>query len=293
MSRSIVILLVVVGCILLVVANVSLWITRDVLDSGRFGMLVAEGLQTDQSAEALSTLIVDHILENRPRVPSFVRRPAEEFISRLLQRPILGTVLEKAAQAADAVVTGGLAADISIDLEKVVPFVDTLLTTIAPELAEGFENAPETGPIKLLESGELPRIRQVAEILPWLWPLATIGAIVLYVLAYWRAQSRRDAALFIGLGVVITGFIALLFIPAIQLAVENNVANASVQVIVGEVMSVFTRDLFVQTVILIVIGLVILVTSRFVVNGNREAEVSEAEVSEAEVIENETESQDE
>lgn len=234
MSKSIVILLVVVGCILLIVANLSLWITRDVLDSGRFGMLVAEGLQSDQSAEALSALIVDHILENRPHVPSFVRAPAEEFISRLLQRPILGTVLEKTAQAADAVVTGGLAADISIDLEKVVPFVDTLLTTIAPELAEGFENAPETGPIKLLESGDLPKIAQVAKILPWLWPLSALGALALFALAYWRAQSRRDTALFIGLGVMITALIGLLLIPAIGLAIENNVANASIQVIVNE-----------------------------------------------------------
>ena len=54
MSKSLIILLVVVGCILLTVANNTLWITRDVLDSGRFGMLVPEGLQSDQSAEALS-----------------------------------------------------------------------------------------------------------------------------------------------------------------------------------------------------------------------------------------------
>ncbi|KPK13087.1 MAG: hypothetical protein AMJ56_03580 [Anaerolineae bacterium SG8_19] len=208
-------------------------------------------------------MIVDHILENRPRVPSFVRAPAEEFISRLLQRPILGVVLEKSAEAADAVVTGGAAAEISIDLEKVVPFVDTLLTTIAPELAEGFENASAPGPIKVIESGELPRIRQLAQILPWLWPLATLGAVAVYALAFWRTLNRRETALFIGLGVVITSLIALVFILAIGLAVENNISNASVQVIIGEVMAVFTRDLFIQSVILMIIGLVVIVAGRY------------------------------
>lgn len=53
MSKSIAILLVVVEYILLIVANLSLWITRDVLDSGRFGMLLTEGLESCQSAEAL------------------------------------------------------------------------------------------------------------------------------------------------------------------------------------------------------------------------------------------------
>ncbi len=263
MSKNLIILLVVVGCILLTVANLSLWITRDVLDSARFGMLVTEGLQSDQSVEALSSLIVDHILKNRPGVPSFVRAPAEEFISRLLQRPILGVVLEKSAEAADAVVTGGAAAEISIDLEKVVPFVDTLLTTLAPELAEGFGNASAPGPIKLIESGELPKIRQVAQILPWLWPLAALGAIAVYALAYWRTLNRRETALFISLGVMITGLIGLLFIPAIRLAVENKVGNASVQVIVGEVMAVFTRDLFIQTIILMIIGLAMMIASRY------------------------------
>jgi len=268
MSKSLVILLIVVGCILLSVANLSLWVTRDILDSARFGQLVTEGLQSDQATEALSTLIMDHILENRPRVPSFVRGPAEEFISGLLQRPILTPVLEKAAAAADAVVTGGLAAEISIDLEKVVPFVDTLVTTIAPELADGFKNAPETGPIKVLESGELPKIRQVAKILPWLWPLTALGAFAVFVLAYWRAQNRRDTSLFIGLGVVITGFIGLLFIPAIRLTVENNIVNASVQLIAGAAMAVFTRGFFIQTVILIVIGLVVIIASRYFLKGD-------------------------
>ena len=256
-------LLIVVGCILLTVANLSLWITRDILDSARFGQLVTEGLQSDQATEALSTLIMDHILDNRPKLPSFVRLPAEEFVSGLMQRPILTPLLEKAAAAVDTVVMGGLEDEISIDLESVIPFVVSLVTTIDPELADGFENVRESAPVKLLGPGELPKLRQAAKILPWLWPLTALGAFALYALAYWRAQNRRDTLLSIGLGVVITGLIGLLFIPAIRLTVENNVVNSSVRLIAGAVMAVFTRGYFIQTVILIVIGLVIIVASRY------------------------------
>lgn len=61
---------------------------------------------------------------------------------------------------------------------------------------------------------------------------------------------------------VITGFIGLMFIPAIRLTVENNVASSSGQLIVGAVMAVFTGGFFIQPVIPIIIGLVVIVASQ-------------------------------
>ncbi len=71
-------------------------------------------------------------------------------------------------------------------------YLAALQTTIDPELADGLENLRESASVKLLGSGELPKLRQAAKILPWLWPLTTLGAITLFALAYWRAQNRRD-----------------------------------------------------------------------------------------------------
>jgi hypothetical protein len=42
-----VILMIVLGCALIAVANISLWATRDVFSSERFGELVTEGPQSD------------------------------------------------------------------------------------------------------------------------------------------------------------------------------------------------------------------------------------------------------
>jgi len=263
MPKFLTTVLIVVGCILLTVANLSLWITRDVLDSERFGTLVAEGLQTDEATEGLSILIMDKVLENRPNVPGFVRQPAEEFVSRLLQRPILGSVLEKVAADADVLIMSGVGDAISLDLEKVVPFVVSLMTTIDPELAAEFEDTPAAEPIRLLASNELPKLNQVVKILPWLWPLAGLGALALFGLVYWRAQIRRDALLYVGLGVTITSFIGLLFISAMRLTVENDIVSPSVRLIVGEVMTVFTRELIVQTVLLLVIGVVVTIASQY------------------------------
>ena len=255
------------------------------LYSERFGALVAEGLQTDEATEGLSILIMDKVLENRPNVPGFVRQPAEEFVSRLLQRPILGSVLEKVAADADVLIMSGVGDAISLDLEKVVPFVVSLMTTIDPELAAEFEDAPAAEPIRLLASSELPKLNQVVKILPWLWPLAGLGALALFGLVYWRAQIRRDALLYVGLGVTITSFIGLLFISAMRLTVENDIVSPPVRLIVGEVMTVFTRELIVQTVLLLGIGVVVTIASQYMATDENAVEaVASVEVANEAVV---------
>ena len=64
------------------------------------------------------------------------------------------------------------------------------------------------------------------------------------------------------MGVAISGVFQVLFFPAIRLAVENNITDASVRVIVGEVVRVLLADFRIQTVVLIIIGLVVIGPSR-------------------------------
>lgn len=264
MSNKKVILLVAVGCVLLAIANVSMWATRDLFNSERFGDLVTEGLQSDEATEALAGLIVDQILANNPDIPAVVRIPAGEIVAALLQRPAFTTVLETAATAANVLMTTNLDDVVSIDLETVVPFVVGVVTAINPESAATLESVRESEPLKLLGPDELPRLKNAADILPWLWPLTAAGAIALFVGAYWWAAKRRDALTFIGLGVVITGVLALLFIPAMRQSAQTDTTNSSIRVIVGEVVGVFMSDFATQTLILIVIGLVVIGASRYI-----------------------------
>jgi hypothetical protein len=262
MSKRMVILVIVLGCALLAVANISLWATRDVFSSEHFGELVTEGLQSDQASRTLGGLIADQILANKPDLPVIAQVAAGEIAAWVLRRPVLAPVLEKAAATADLILTTSLDDAVSIDLEKAIPFVVGVVTAIDPELADSLGSVRDTGPLKLLGPDELPRLRQAAKIVPWLWPLSAFGAIVLFAAAYWSAQKRSEALVFIGSGVVITGVFQLLFFPAIRLAAENNITDSSVRVIVGEVVRVLLRDFQIQTILLIIIGLVVIGASR-------------------------------
>ena len=105
MSKGTVILLVVVGCILLAIANVALWATLDVFNADRFGDHVAEGLQSDASVEALAGPIVDRILVGYPDFPVVLQGPAEEIVAWMLQREVFTAVLKETAAVAHKAMT--------------------------------------------------------------------------------------------------------------------------------------------------------------------------------------------
>ncbi|UCC53702.1 MAG: hypothetical protein JSV68_06940 [Anaerolineaceae bacterium] len=107
-----------------------------------------------------------------------------------------------------------------------------------------------------MRTNELPDLSRAAKILPWPWPLAALGAIVLLSAAVRWAEKRREALRLAGLGAVFTGTICLAFIPAVRLSVENGVADPGVRVLVAEIVKALTRGLVVQSIILVLLGAV-------------------------------------
>jgi hypothetical protein len=262
-SRGWLTLLIVVGCILLVIANVSFWASFDLFNAERFGQLVAEGLLSARARAVLANEIVDQIMTDLPNVPEIVRVPAAEIIAALLQRPALTTVIEKLAAAANVVITTDVNDVVEIDLERVVPFFTGIAVAINPELADTVEAVQGSKVLTLLGPGELPRLRGAAKVAPWLWPLALPGAIGLFLMGLWWAENRRKVLKWIGWGVLVTAIIQMPFVMSARLAVENSVTNPNARVIVGEVIKVLTRGFLIQCLVLIVIGLILIVVSRY------------------------------
>jgi hypothetical protein len=67
-----------------------------------------------------------------------------------------------------------------------------------------------------------------------------------------------------GLGVLVVGILTLLLIPALQAPIRNNVTDPAMQTVVGQVLSVFTWGLAIQSLIVGLIGVLLIVVSRFV-----------------------------
>ncbi len=268
MSRAIVITLVVVGCILLIIANVALWASINVLNPDNFGRQVAAALQSDASSEAVAGAIVDRIIELYPDFPPLVRGPAEEVITWLLQRPAFNAVFRNVAAVANTVMTTGVQGVVGIDLSDVAPQVVGVVTAINPEagakVQAAIQQSRESGRLAIYESSLLPKLRGLANAVPWIWPLTGLAAIALFIAAYLGTADRRRTLAYIGIGVFIIGILSLLLSPALTAPVQNNVTNPSMRVVLGQVLSTLLWGLTVQSLILIAIGVVLFVVSFFI-----------------------------
>ena len=280
MSKSTIIILVIVGCLLLAVANVALWAALDVFNPTRFGERVAEGLQSDEATAALAGPIVDRIMENNPNLPPLVRVPAEEIVAWMLQRPAFTPVFKQTAAVANVVMTTSAQDVIGIELPNVGSYVVSVVSVLDPEAGANaqaaLESAQERGPLVIYESGAFPKLRQVSNVVPWLWPLAGLGAIALFAAAYLWAEKRADALRYIGVGIIITGGLELLLIPAIHAPVQNNVTDPVIRTVVVEVLSALTRGLAMQCLFLILIGLAAIVISHSLSREDDQAQASPA-----------------
>lgn len=272
MSKSTVITLVIIGCVLLAVANVALWATLDVFNPDRFGASVAEGLQSPEATAAMAGPIVDQLLADKPDLPLIVRGAAVEAVAWLLQRPVFAPVIEKTAAVASTAMTTSAQDVVGIDLADVASNVSSTVVGVISALDEeagakaeasldaALTASEESGRLAIYEQGRFPQLRMLSNLSPWLALLTGLGAIALFVVAYMRAQNQHEALKYTGVGIMVTaGLSFLLFAPVVQAAAQNNIANPTMQIVVGQVVSALMRRFAIQSLLLLFIGLGVLV----------------------------------
>jgi hypothetical protein len=267
MSKGNVITLVIIGCLLLAVANVALWATLDVFNPSRFGESVAEGLQSPEATAAMAGPIVDQLLAEYPDMPPLVRGAAEEIVALLLQRPLFTPVIKGTAAMASMAMTTSAEDVIGIDLGGIASNMgDTLVGAISSldeeagaKAQTALDNAQtaadEKGRLAIYEEGRFPKLRQLSNISPWLALIAGLGAIALFVVAAMQAQDRHAVLKYTGVGIMVTaGLTFLLFAPVLQAVAQNNIANPIMQIVVGQVVSALMRRFAIQSLLLLFIG---------------------------------------
>ncbi len=262
MSKRSVVLAIVAGCILLAVANVSLWATHTIFNPERFGALVTEGLQSDQATQAIAEEVVDHLLEDFPAVRGIAGPMAEELLAALLQRPLITPAIETVAAGANLVLTTDITDIIPLELQEIIPFVVGVVYAIDPDLVDQISAELSSSPLALLNPNELPNLRTASRVLPWLWPLAGLGAVGLFVAAIRYGPDRANSMIWTGTGIAITGGLMLLFVPAIRSASTGAITTSMGRIVVGEVVDALLRSYAIQDILLIVVGIAFYIEGR-------------------------------
>ena len=289
MSKTTIIILVIVGSLLLAVANVALWAALDVFSPDRFGAHVAEGLQSPEATAALAGPIVDRLMAEYPDLPPLARGLAEEVVAWLLQRPLFTPVLRETAALASAAMTTSAEDVVGIDLANAASNVSSTVIGVITALdAEAGANAQaaldaslsaseESGRLAIYEQGRFPKLRQLSNLAPWLALLTGLVAIALFVVVYTRAKDQHEALKYVGVGIMVTAVLAfLLFVPVVQNTAQNNIANPTMQIVVGQVVSVLLRGFAIQSLLLFFIGLTVILFNHAKAKQDEPAQASPA-----------------
>jgi hypothetical protein len=220
-----------------------------------------------------------------PEFPALLRGPAEEVVAWTLQRPAFTVVVRETAAVANTVMTTSAEDAVGIDLRGTVTNIgDTVvgvISTLDPEAGAraqtALESVEEGERLAIYESGRFPALRTFSNLAPWLALLAGAGAILLYVVANIGAQDRHQALQYTSIGIMATAVIGfLLFVPLVSGVAQNNIANPTMRIVVGEVVSALLRGYAVLSLLTFFIGLILLAVNHHVNAQSDQAEASPA-----------------
>jgi hypothetical protein len=274
MSKTTTIILVFLGCLLLAVANLALWASLDIFNAERFGDKVAEGIQSPEASQALAAPIVDRLMATYPDLPALARGPAVEAVAWMLQRPLFTPVIKRSAAVAMKVMTTSAQDVVGIDIAEVASNAGStvvgVISAVNPEAAANAEAAlddaiatsQDSGRLAIYEQGRTPKLRQASNLAPWLALLGGLGAIALFAVAYIRSRDQHKALTYIGVGIMATAVLGFLLLsPLVQALAQNNIANPTMQIVVGEVVSALIRGFAILSLLVFSIGGIVLLVN--------------------------------
>jgi hypothetical protein len=270
-------LLVVFGVILLAVANLTFWVRGTVLNTNRWVAAVGPLTQNEVVANALSFYLVDTVFElvdveqvlneTLPQefgflsgsLTSVLQDQAQQLATSLVQSDQFNAVwvgLNRAAHTfAMRVLRGGdvvsfQGGDLTVDLSDALNFVTN---TFDLGNLDAFQDVQTS--FVILQSQQVAVAQQVLSLIDSLGLIVPLLALVFLFLAWLISLWRRRTVMWIGIGVAVAMVLSLILFALAQSVVLVNIVDPFIRLLAGEIWDVATRGLYIQTIIVLIVGL--------------------------------------
>jgi hypothetical protein len=242
--------LVALALVLVLVASLTVWTERQVLDTDNWVETSSELLADDEIRALVAAELVDALFAPQDveqaiarRLPppleglaspaaGLVRQAALPAADTLLQRPRILELWASANRVAHAqlvaVLTGNEGGAVTTAEGEVVLDLGDLVQRLADELGLNVQLDPDAGRIVIADSDQLAAAQDAVEVIDALSALILIAVAVLLVVAvYLAAGFRRRALRGIGVGLILVGVVLLV--------VQRLIGNALVDRLTSEV----------------------------------------------------------
>jgi len=274
-------LLIVLGLILLAAGNVTFWLRGTVLNTNRWVRAVGPLTQNDVVADAVSFYVVEGLFdlvdvdqaigELLPPEYSFLggmmarslQNLAQDTATSLVQSDQFNTVWVGLNRTAHRAIMGVLRGrgdllylregQLTLDLSDAFKFVTDSFNLGDLEPLQDIQTR-----FIILESRQVAVVQQVLGLIDGMGLVIPLLALVSLFLAWLISLWRRRTVMWIGIGLGIAMVLSLVAFALTQPAVLASIYDPFVRLLAGEIWDVVVRGLYVQTVLVLVIGLLLI-----------------------------------
>ena len=274
-------LLVLLGCILLAVANLGFWLRGTALNTNGWVAAVGPLSQNPVIADAVADLVVQALtasvdLEGVARqvlppessgfsVPlaRVLKDLGADAVSTIVQSDAFNEVWRAANRTAHRILVGILRGDgsvlyvregqVTLDLSDMLGVVQGTLGLGGLDL---FGEA-DAGRFVLFSNENLAALQRAVALLDVVGLALPLLAIAALVIAWLVSLWRRSTLLWIGVGVAVAMALSLALYVLAQPMVLASVLDPYFRAIAGEIWKTVVRGLYIQSIFLLVVGVLI------------------------------------
>jgi len=279
--RFAVVLLILLGSLIIIGANLAFWMRGTVLNTDRWVNTVGPLSQNEVIVDTLTGYVVADVFEAidvqqvaqdlLPERAAFLSGPltgalqdaVNDAVSTVVRSDQVNAVWIAVNRGAHKLVMGVLrgggdvlyvrGGELTVDLTDLLGSIESLVGLEDLGLFEG----EDVGKFVLLESGQVAALQQALALIDGVGLLLPIIALVLYFVAWLVSLWRRQTLLWIGVAVAITMALMLLLLAIAQPMVLAYIVDPVIRAFAGEIWDVIVRGLIIQTILVGIVGLII------------------------------------
>ncbi|HMG40686.1 MAG TPA: hypothetical protein VK611_05125 [Acidimicrobiales bacterium] len=269
--------LLVVGCVVLLLANVTVWLRLTALDTDRFVAALTPLADDRDLDEGLAVALTDRIMSrvdveaqieealpnDNPLVVATVTRLArglvQDTLRDVLESDTFSTIWTEALRRTHRralQVIDGADGSIALQLTDVLERADRLLTDRWLDIIDS-RTIEEIDRVVVATSDDIQTVGQAVDTLRTLAVVLPIVTLVLLALAVVLAVDRRRMVVLVGLGMVATMVVTAVALRIGRRALFDQIDGDVRRRAAGDVWTGLLTPLFRQTAVLLVLGLLL------------------------------------
>lgn len=247
--------MLVVGGIMLFLAQSTYWINHTVFDQESFTQITTDALLVEESRDALAREVVGRALAERPLLERAIGSQAQSLIGGLLGTDLSTRVISGLAYSVYGYVTAPNRQDLTFDLSPIQQPIASLMDVLKKANVDVADQVPTIpGEIVIVESDSLPDVARVIRVALIAGPMLWIASAALFVGYVLLDRKRYAPRIYIALGTIgVVGILALYFGPYIPQIVASYIAAIDLRVVavnlVNGLLTPFTQQIWVMLAI--------------------------------------------